>query len=316
MRRLWWLPALALVACDATDVTDSDGAPPVVDAGADEFVPPPDPDMNVGAPQGAPCGSPSDCQSGYCVPTPDGDAVCSIACVEGEANACPDGYYCINRVEYGTSVCLPAERLPLCEPCTDDQQCGGPRDLCLPLLNGGGAKACARDCSTNDCPAGLSCEQIGDGRQCIPLDGICPDVIEDDDRDGDGVPDDDDACPDEFGTGLDGCPIPDRDGDGVPDDEDACPDVFGSNPDGCPPPMLEDRDRDGVPDDEDACPDRAGGLPNGCPVGSINGQIVSAAGPFDLFVGGFEGLLGGFDNQTPMASPSYRIQPISIGVKP
>ncbi len=64
------------------------------------------------------------------------------------------------------------------------------------------------------------------------------------DRDGDGVVDDDDACPDTPGVKTDdpktnGCP-PDRDGDGVPDGVDACPDTPGVKTDdpktnGCPP---------------------------------------------------------------------------------
>lgn len=54
------------------------------------------------------------------------------------------------------------------------------------------------------------------------------------DRDGDGVPDDQDLCPDEPGpAALDGCP--DRDGDGIPDREDKCPDQPGPpENDGCP----------------------------------------------------------------------------------
>jgi OmpA-OmpF porin, OOP family len=97
------------------------------------------------------------------------------------------------------------------------------------------------------------------------------------DRDGDGIPDDEDACPDVPGVRTDdpktnGCPPrPDRDGDGIFDDEDACPDVKGIKTDdpktnGCPP----DRDGDGVLDDDDACPDVNGvrtsdPKTNGCP---------------------------------------------------
>jgi len=95
------------------------------------------------------------------------------------------------------------------------------------------------------------------------------------DRDGDGIPDAEDACPDVKGVRTDdpktnGCP-PDRDGDGIPDAEDACPDVKGVKTDdpktnGCPP----DRDGDGIPDAEDACPDVKGvktndPKTNGCP---------------------------------------------------
>ena len=65
------------------------------------------------------------------------------------------------------------------------------------------------------------------------------------DRDGDGVFDDEDACPDVPGVRTDdpktnGCPRSDRDGDGVFDDEDACPDIPGVRSEdpranGCPP---------------------------------------------------------------------------------
>jgi len=70
------------------------------------------------------------------------------------------------------------------------------------------------------------------------------------DRDGDGMTDDDDRCPDEaedldgFEDG-DGCPDPDNDGDGIADVRDACPTdaetVNGfADDDGCP---------DAIPDD-------------------------------------------------------------------
>ncbi len=95
------------------------------------------------------------------------------------------------------------------------------------------------------------------------------------DRDGDGIVDRLDACPDVPGSPSDnpranGCP-PDRDGDGVPDALDACVDVPGVRSDdptknGCP----ADRDGDGVPDALDACPNQAGQktddpTTNGCP---------------------------------------------------
>ncbi len=56
------------------------------------------------------------------------------------------------------------------------------------------------------------------------------------DRDGDGVPDMEDRCPDKPGPAdMEGCP--DRDGDGVPDIDDKCPDQPGpAKNDGCPPP--------------------------------------------------------------------------------
>ena len=108
------------------------------------------------------------------------------------------------------------------------------------------------------------------------------------DRDGDGVFDGEDQCPDTAkGDHPDparpGCPAGDRDGDGVHDPEDRCPDEpKGAYPDparpGCP---LSDRDHDTVPDAVDACPDQPGApspdpKKNGCPglVEVKDGQIV------------------------------------------
>lgn len=86
------------------------------------------------------------------------------------------------------------------------------------------------------------------------------------DLDGDGVPDELDACPedaedaDEF-EDEDGCPDADNDGDGILDVDDQCPETPESfngvqDSDGCPERSdILDRDGDGIPDDEDACPD-------------------------------------------------------------
>ncbi|MFZ5472095.1 MAG: OmpA family protein [Myxococcota bacterium] len=89
-----------------------------------------------------------------------------------------------------------------------------------------------------------------------------------DDRDGDGIADHVDACPDvpEDKDGFedsDGCPEPDNDKDGVNDNEDGCPmDPGPGELEGCP-----DRDGDGVPDIVDKCPDEPGPVENeGCPV--------------------------------------------------
>lgn len=83
------------------------------------------------------------------------------------------------------------------------------------------------------------------------------------DRDGDGVLDADDACPDEPETvngylDEDGCPEGDRDKDGVWDADDLCPDIPEDrdgflDTDGCPDP---DNDNDGILDGRDACPDQ------------------------------------------------------------
>tara|TARA_R110001583_G_scaffold21685_1_gene82109 strand:- start:3970 stop:5331 length:1362 start_codon:yes stop_codon:yes gene_type:complete len=110
------------------------------------------------------------------------------------------------------------------------------------------------------------------------------------DRDGDGVENKEDKCPDVAGLAeLNGCPdtdidkdgvmdccdkcpevaglaefhgCPDTDGDGTPDSKDKCPTVAGPKSlHGCP-----DRDGDGTADKDDACPDVFGPKTNaGCP---------------------------------------------------
>jgi OmpA-OmpF porin, OOP family len=85
------------------------------------------------------------------------------------------------------------------------------------------------------------------------------------DRDGDGIADGDDKCPDVAGLAkYQGCPIPDTDGDGINDEMDKCPTVKGvARYQGCPVP---DTDNDGVNDEEDKCPTRPGPASNqGCP---------------------------------------------------
>ncbi|MCW5921043.1 MAG: OmpA family protein [Saprospiraceae bacterium] len=88
------------------------------------------------------------------------------------------------------------------------------------------------------------------------------------DRDGDGIADADDKCPDQAGlAAFMGCP--DRDGDGIPDAEDECPDQAGLAAfKGCP-----DTDGDGIPDHLDKCPREAGiAALQGCPVRDRDGD--------------------------------------------
>ncbi|MDP2342537.1 MAG: OmpA family protein [Deltaproteobacteria bacterium] len=91
----------------------------------------------------------------------------------------------------------------------------------------------------------------------------CPDL----DNDKDGVNDVDDGCvmvpedPDGF-EDTDGCPDPDNDKDGFLDEVDECPLVPGPDK-GCP---SKDRDGDGILNEEDMCPDNAGPVATkGCP---------------------------------------------------
>ncbi len=131
--------------------------------------------------------------------------------------------------------------------------------------------------------------------------------IEENDKDGDGVFDKDDQCPDQPGPKENnGCPWPDRDGDGVFDKDDQCPDQPGPKENrGCPLPKgpkdsdgdglideadrcpfeagpienlgcpVTDRDKDGIPDKDDACPDQPGPVENkGCPDKDSDGDTV------------------------------------------
>jgi outer membrane protein OmpA-like peptidoglycan-associated protein len=90
------------------------------------------------------------------------------------------------------------------------------------------------------------------------------------DTDGDGIYDNEDACPEEAGLEIfNGCP--DSDGDGVMDKDDKCPTVAGlKDLMGCP-----DADGDGVADGDDNCPNEAGpAANNGCPWPDTDGDGI------------------------------------------
>ncbi|MCP4293613.1 MAG: OmpA family protein [bacterium] len=112
----------------------------------------------------------------------------------------------------------------------------------------------------------------------------------DQDKDNDGILNEDDACP-EVAEDLDGykdedgCPELDNDGDGLHDDCDKCPDQPEDqdgfqDEDGCPDP---DNDNDGVIDAHDNCPDVAEDLDgfqdsDGCPDPDNDGDgVIDAA---------------------------------------
>ncbi len=104
------------------------------------------------------------------------------------------------------------------------------------------------------------------GKEAAPKSKPAPEPVEEveiepADRDGDGVADEKDDCPDDAGLAkFGGCP--DTDGDDIVDSEDECPDMAGIAAfNGCP-----DTDNDGVSDDKDNCPTEAGPASNnGCP---------------------------------------------------
>jgi OmpA-OmpF porin, OOP family len=110
-----------------------------------------------------------------------------------------------------------------------------------------------------------------DGDGVVDANDKCPDVAGIaslqgcPDQDGDGIADADDKCVTVAGLAkYQGCPIPDGDGDGVNDEEDKCPTLKGlARYQGC---AIPDTDGDGVNDEDDKCIDRKGPASNqGCP---------------------------------------------------
>ncbi len=141
-------------------------------------------------------------------------------------------------------------------------------DLC-PTVYAPGGYAADNQYLLAGCPPG---DQDNDG---VPDDLECTGSTCTD-RDGDGFPDGEDLCPDNYSSwaGNSGCPEGDQDHDGVPDNL-AC--------EGCTPPVepepvsevCTDSDQDGLCDQEDDCPYVAGSLENqGCQEGDSDGDGV------------------------------------------
>jgi outer membrane protein OmpA-like peptidoglycan-associated protein len=123
------------------------------------------------------------------------------------------------------------------------------------------------------------------------------------DKDGDGIPDNVDKCPNDPETyngfqDEDGCPDdPDTDGDGIPDSKDQCimepEDKDGYlDSDGCPD---LDNDADGIPDSADKCPDKPEDFDgfedtDGCPDPDNDGDTVLDV---DDFCPNTPGVVGG-----------------------
>ncbi|BDG02555.1 OmpA family protein [Anaeromyxobacter oryzae] len=167
-------------------------------------------------------------------------------------------------------------------------------------------------------------DRDGDG---VPdLEDRCPDVPGKPefqgcpDTDGDGIPDSEDACPKDPGPKeTQGCPVvKDTDGDGIPDDIDRCPldpedkDGF-QDEDGCPDP---DNDGDGIVDKLDACPNEPGPLENkGCPVLDRDGDGVPDAADRCPDVKGLKELAGCPDSDADgIADPDDKC-PLNAGPK-
>ncbi len=123
------------------------------------------------------CQNAQECDSGYCVPGPDGK-VCSPIC-DGK---CPDGWLCkeLDSLVNPVSICV-YPHLVLCRPCAIDNDCvqalWGASNHCVP--HGDDGSFCGVECDAlSPCPNGYLCQPaVTRGgsvvNQCMPLGGEC-----------------------------------------------------------------------------------------------------------------------------------------------
>jgi len=159
-------PDVATDVADGSETAAGDSGPDSVDSANDAV-----PDGDGPRPFGAYCVGNTDCLSGYCLEAAVG-GYCTHQCVDG----CPEDWVCksVATATDPVSVCA-QDTNRLCLPCEADRACGGDlRDLCLDV---GGGRFCGRDCGSDACPSGYSCESVSgpDGlvKQCVPTNGTC-----------------------------------------------------------------------------------------------------------------------------------------------
>ncbi len=146
----------------------SDTLDAVTDAPACDFPASPAP----GEP-GATCKTADECDSGFCIDSPDGK-ICTAACI----SCCPAGFQCGKMPGIDVAfACLP-KQLALCQPCATDAECGkvDPGALCLSY--GAAGSFCGTGCAGNAaCPGGYACQdsagQLGAAKQCVRTQGAC-----------------------------------------------------------------------------------------------------------------------------------------------
>jgi hypothetical protein len=106
-----------------------------------------------------------------------GQPICDTSaneCVECRTDAdCTAPDECITGGP-GRPFCAPLSNRGLCEPCDNDNQCGGANDHCIGYLGPTGLfdRACGVDCANNPaaCPSGFECVSVrnGNAMQCRP----------------------------------------------------------------------------------------------------------------------------------------------------
>jgi len=153
------------------------------------------------------------------------------------------------RALYGDETLMNAFGTPDCETL---EVCDASKAVCL-LADTGVTLSALRAVGEAIYPL-FSCETPPGEPSCVPTrPGEYAPESRLDDRDGDGIPDAVDLCPDVFDPVrlLDHGAEADYDADGIGDACDPCPLSAGS----CPEPPLFDRDDDGVDDARDNCPE-------------------------------------------------------------
>ena len=135
------------------------------------------PEIHEGEP-GWPCQQSTDCNSGFCLDTPDG-LQCTSFCQTSES--CPRGFDCLMVASGSDAVFVCVHTMPkLCMPCRVDSDCASPQteDFAACVGDNSG-RFCAGQCAADgDCPRGYTCvlTQSAAGastRQCLPTDGVC-----------------------------------------------------------------------------------------------------------------------------------------------
>lgn len=161
-----------------------------------------------------PCSSHADCggEPNLCLELPAGGQFCGRDCAGPDDATCPTGSSCLTIDEAaGLYQCFPADlrcddacagvvcgegevcdpdadgecvaARGLCDPCTNNEQCGGSNDYCVSFDAAGLDRGCALDCTDAECPEGYFCATVGTAtpplRQCVPRRLTCVDRCND-----------------------------------------------------------------------------------------------------------------------------------------
>ena len=127
---------------------------------------------------GYPCLTGDDCNSGFCIHTPQGKQ-CTMGCLE----ECPFDWVCVQHepsLPDEVFICVPL-RMNLCKPCQKNSDCltNGAQTgaTCLPY--GAEGDFCGASCmGSEDCPGGYECKKVLDiwgyeSNQCVLTEGQC-----------------------------------------------------------------------------------------------------------------------------------------------